>query len=333
MINKPVLSICIATYNRGQEVYNKINEILSYNSPEIEVVVSDNGSTDNTVELLSNIKNKNFTLVKNTENKGPVFNYIKSLANGSGKYIVFVTDKDSLDLRNIDFILNYLKQASFAVGYFALDYQKDRKVHINEYKSEKECLNQFGYLSKHPTGYIYNNKYLKELDIESNYIDIDKVGYFPFEFIAADLAKKSFGVIINIYFCKTSPIPTDRNTFSATYSSKNNNIFFSPKARMEHFERYISHLSKLDICSKSKKYMYKKLLQKTYKLSIRSYASIMKDTNKCHYYQIKQEVINKKRMKELHKDFFRYVKQSQILSNSYNLLDIIKYKLRIFKVR
>lgn len=329
MKNKPILSICIATYNRGQEVYDKIRKILSCNKPAIEVVVSDNASTDNTVDLLNSIKNDNFVFIENKENKGAVYNYMRALDGANAKYAMFMTDKDSLDLVNIECILDYLEKKLFAVGYFALDYKKGKDFSAKEYTTEKKCLSAFAYLSKHPTGYIYNNDSLKKLHILDTYTNIDDVGYFPFEFIAAELSLNSIGVMFDVCFCETCPIPKDRNTFSATYSSENNNIFFSPKARLLQFERYVTHLSKLNIAHNTKKYIYKKLLKHSFSMAIQQLKKIMQDANKCHYYKVEQEIIDDKRVRELTKYFFKFIKQSKILSKSYGFLQILIFKMKI----
>ena len=45
-----LLSICIPTYNRENDLKNMLNSIKSNN--DIEIVICDDGSTDNTKELV-----------------------------------------------------------------------------------------------------------------------------------------------------------------------------------------------------------------------------------------------------------------------------------------
>lgn len=51
MSEKPLLSICIPTYNRAEYLAKSLDTLVclpEFNSSEVEVVISDNASTDNT---------------------------------------------------------------------------------------------------------------------------------------------------------------------------------------------------------------------------------------------------------------------------------------------
>ena len=47
------LSICIATFNRSEFISDTLESILTQVTSDCEVVVSDNASTDNTEEVVS----------------------------------------------------------------------------------------------------------------------------------------------------------------------------------------------------------------------------------------------------------------------------------------
>ena len=63
------LSFCIPTYNRASSVCRLVADILSCRDSGIEVVVLDNGSTDDSLSLLQAIKMKDcrFTVTVRTE--------------------------------------------------------------------------------------------------------------------------------------------------------------------------------------------------------------------------------------------------------------------------
>jgi glycosyltransferase involved in cell wall biosynthesis len=70
---KPLLSICIPTYNRAEYLDKCIASIVSqkeFNSEDVELVISDNASDDNTEEVVKKYKNqyKNIFYSKNKEN-------------------------------------------------------------------------------------------------------------------------------------------------------------------------------------------------------------------------------------------------------------------------
>ena len=72
-----LLSICIPTYNRSNYLKICLNSIMSQvdiNLP-IEIIVSDNCSTDNSLEIIDEyINNPLFRLIKQEKNLGPIIN-------------------------------------------------------------------------------------------------------------------------------------------------------------------------------------------------------------------------------------------------------------------
>jgi abequosyltransferase len=95
-----LLSICIPTYNRG-EILNKT--IASYLADpafddRVEIVISDNCSTDNTEELVKVYLGQysNLRYNKLPENIGPDLNMNASLSKGSGLYLKLMNDTVSM---------------------------------------------------------------------------------------------------------------------------------------------------------------------------------------------------------------------------------------------
>jgi glycosyltransferase involved in cell wall biosynthesis len=86
--NKPLLSICIPTYNRAEILDKSILSIVSqneFNSEDVELVISDNASTDSTGEIVNKyLKNYNNILYfRNSENiYDKNFPTVIGLANG-----------------------------------------------------------------------------------------------------------------------------------------------------------------------------------------------------------------------------------------------------------
>lgn len=279
-----VLSICIASFNHGASLAQKIRKMLSYGGLDFEVVISDNCSTDNTVNILSEITDTRLKLITASTNKGPSANYTKALAAGSGKYVMFMTDKDDIVYENIGFVINVLKQQEFSCGFFALDYAATEQKIIYCFDLEN-CLKNFAYLSKHPTGYIYNRKLLCKLDIEKNFSNTEIVGFFPFEFICAELCLFRRCAILNIRFCVTAKLVLGhQKERSMTYSGKKKNIFFAPAARFETFEKYCNHLNSLKISRRIRLNVLQNLLVKSYKLCVYEYPRIIKsEAHRIHY--------------------------------------------------
>lgn len=90
-----ILSICIATYNRKELLLELLESILQYPHEDIEIIVSDNASTDGTWEAILEIadKEKRLRVYRNKQNYGAQYNWIRSLLYGTGKYLMMCNDR------------------------------------------------------------------------------------------------------------------------------------------------------------------------------------------------------------------------------------------------
>ena len=85
------LSIIIPTYNEERTVIEVLKKIKN-NSPNLckyEVIVIDDGSTDQSRKLLENNKHPFDKLLVNETNKGKGFSVKKGILNASGTHIIF----------------------------------------------------------------------------------------------------------------------------------------------------------------------------------------------------------------------------------------------------
>ena len=94
----PLLSICIPTYNRALTLRAALDSILSQvgAEPRIEVVVSDNASTDDTPTVSQEFGERyaNLRYHRNIQNVGFDGNVIACLEQACGEYVAFFSDDD-----------------------------------------------------------------------------------------------------------------------------------------------------------------------------------------------------------------------------------------------
>ena len=101
-----MISVCIPTYNGEKYIQRQLDSILAQLAINDEVVISDDGSTDKTIEIIKGFQDKRIRTFKNEINRNPVLNLENALKQAKGDYI-FLADQDDYWLPNK--ILNTLK--------------------------------------------------------------------------------------------------------------------------------------------------------------------------------------------------------------------------------
>ncbi len=111
-INYPILSICIPTYNRGEILAKTLEGYIKDPAfdESVEIVISDNCSTDCTQELVSKylIQYKNIKYKRLPENIGPDLNMNMVLSMGRGLYLKLMNDTVTLRSGVLKLILDVL---------------------------------------------------------------------------------------------------------------------------------------------------------------------------------------------------------------------------------
>lgn len=92
----PSISICIPTFNGQDTLYNTINSIIVQNSNQIEVLISDDDSIDDTYCIARELANKSeyIRLFKNEKNLGMDKNFELLVQKARGEFIWFCGQDD-----------------------------------------------------------------------------------------------------------------------------------------------------------------------------------------------------------------------------------------------
>jgi glycosyltransferase involved in cell wall biosynthesis len=89
-----LVSVVIPTYNRCGYLKECLLSVISQSYKDLEIIVIDNCSTDNTVEIVRSINDPRIKLVVNDENIGPVKNYDNAIKLATGSWIHLFGDDD-----------------------------------------------------------------------------------------------------------------------------------------------------------------------------------------------------------------------------------------------
>jgi glycosyltransferase involved in cell wall biosynthesis len=109
--NKPKLSICIATYKRAAFIAETIDSIVSQLTPEVEVVIVDGASPDDTPDVVARKRASCPALryYRESENSGADGDYDKAVAYAEGEYCWLMTDDDVLIPGAVEHVLKALE--------------------------------------------------------------------------------------------------------------------------------------------------------------------------------------------------------------------------------
>lgn len=133
--NKPLVSFLIATYNRQSYILEAVRSILKQRYGNIEVIVIDDCSQDNTQELVKQNFNNQIIYQRNPKNMGPAFSRNVGLGLAKGKYIGLLDSDDILYEESHTEIAVDIMERDEKVAIFCCDF------HIID--SESRILNKY----------------------------------------------------------------------------------------------------------------------------------------------------------------------------------------------
>ncbi len=120
------LSVVIPAFNEEKRIEASLIKIYNYlrkHNHDFEIIVIDDGSNDNTINLLKDYSKKitNLLILKNKSNKGKGYSIKKGILKSKGEIVIF-TDADlSTPIEEMDKLTNWLNNGyQIAIGSRAL---------------------------------------------------------------------------------------------------------------------------------------------------------------------------------------------------------------------
>lgn len=172
--NQPILSICIPTYNRAEILRANLqrmhNQLQKVKPDEIEVIVSDNCSSDNTQDVVVEMQRTGMPIIynHNEENIGADRNFLKCMHIAKGKYIYLLGDDDFLDDSALGNLLDVLRGNDYGLVYIDTRSQSDGSV--TEYRDRTEFVKQVSYFYTFMSGCIFRREAVSMVSHLERYI-------------------------------------------------------------------------------------------------------------------------------------------------------------------
>ncbi|MEZ9424129.1 glycosyltransferase family 2 protein [Vibrio lentus] len=135
MNDYPLVSIITPTYNQAEYLPETIESVLLQDYPNIEYIVIDDGSTDNTISVLDKYKGK--VRFISHENMGQANTLNKGWSIANGEYLAYLSSDDKLNKNAISELVAAAKEAGIiSVVYPDFNLIDDKSNIIRECKTE-----------------------------------------------------------------------------------------------------------------------------------------------------------------------------------------------------
>ena len=105
---RDLITVIINVYN-GEKFINKcIDSIINQTYKKIEILIINDGSTDNTLKIIKKYRDKRIRIIT-TENKGLSMSRNIGIENAKGEYLYFIDSDDYIESNTIEYLYNLNK--------------------------------------------------------------------------------------------------------------------------------------------------------------------------------------------------------------------------------
>lgn len=187
----PDISIIVPIYNAEKYINKCIDSILNQTKKELEIILINDGSTDNTEKLIKSYKDKRIKYFKNT-NHGIGYTRNFGIDKATSKYIMFLDSDDYLEKTACEKLFNKIEKDKLDI--VMSDFYKDYGDRVEEIKlpsfKDSSLKDNPDIITEYlnPWAKLYSAKLLKDNKIK--FVEDLKYEDAPFVIEALDKANK-----------------------------------------------------------------------------------------------------------------------------------------------
>jgi hypothetical protein len=154
-----------------------------------------------------------------------------------------------------------------------------------------DAVRAIAYKGRHPTGYFFRNKDLRDVRLSERFSDYKVVDLFPLEFAFAEIAMAGDGAVyLGDLFVPNNTSDVEEHK-SSTTKGTSKSAFFAPAARLMLAISYSRHILSLSLSCKEKYQLLAQVFNHELSMATHGYKSVMSNSRVCIHYQMNQRRI------------------------------------------
>lgn len=183
-MNVPAVSVILPAYNCEKFIGKAIQSVLQQTFTDFELIIINDGSTDNTDAIIHTFDDQRIIYLKNSNNQGLIYTLNKAIAHANGKYIARMDADDiclqerlanqkafldqNKDITAIASTIEFINEQEEKTGIWELDRQTITPAQIRRAILKQNCI-------AHPTVMMRSEiiKQLKYKEYQKNIEDYD----------------------------------------------------------------------------------------------------------------------------------------------------------------
>ncbi len=135
---KPLISVIIPTFNRAEFLKISISSVLNQTFKEFELLIIDDGSTDNTKEIIKSFNDDRIKYIYYNQNKGPSYARNTGIKLAQSNFIAFLDSDDKWKNEKLEIqYKSMLKNSNYLLSHTEEIWYKNGKI-LNPKKIHKK---------------------------------------------------------------------------------------------------------------------------------------------------------------------------------------------------
>lgn len=152
----PKISIIMPVYNVSKYLQKCLDSIVEQSLKDIEIICVDDGSTDNSLDILKEYEKKDerFVIVSQ-ENMGQGIARNKGLKISNGKYVLFIDPDDWINVNALEEVYNFAEEKSANIVRFDYKVYDEYSKKTREISFDEIIKENFDYVIEDKSAYNY----------------------------------------------------------------------------------------------------------------------------------------------------------------------------------